>query len=91
MPSSAMKVLVLLAALVVSPLFAAPEFDEQNQQITTKKKADNPKKPATGKNAANGEKVKTEDRMSTRGLKPPPKDSDKDKDKTAKPDPPPKP
>jgi hypothetical protein len=40
-------------------------------------KADNPKKPAAKKNASS-EKVKTEDRMSTRGLTPP-KDKDSDK------------
>lgn len=97
MPSSAIKVLVLLAVMLVSPVFAAPrplaDTDDQSSTTATKKTANNPKKPATGKTAGSGDKVKTEDRMSTRGLKPPPKDAPagKDKDKTAKPDAPPKP
>ena len=43
-----------------------------------------PKKPAEAKNNSDPDKVKTDERMSTRGLKPPPKDADKDK--TTKPD-----
>ena len=50
----------------------------QGTSKTTKKSSPNPKKTTSTKNEAEGDKVKTDDRLSTRGLKPPPKDADKD-------------
>jgi hypothetical protein len=63
---------------------ATGPLDDQSSTTSTKKQADNPKKPSKSKNPSATEKVKTEDRMSTRGLKPPPKDAESDK--PAKPD-----
>ena len=57
----------------------------QGASKTTKKSSTNPKKATSTKNAADGDKVKTDDRLSTRGLKPAPKDAD-----TGKPATPPK-
>lgn len=57
----------------------SPSYDDQTATASNKKQADNPKKPTQSKNPKATEKVKTDDRMSTRGLKPPPKDESKDK------------
>jgi hypothetical protein len=58
--------------------------DDQSTSSATKKTTANPKKPAAAKSTTDADKIKTDERMSTRGLKPPPKDADKEK--TAKPD-----
>ena len=58
----------------------APKDD--SKATTTKKAGTNPKKPAeAAKNSGDPDKVKTDERMSTRGLKPPPKDDKKSPDK----------
>ena len=84
---------VLLGLFCVSVVFgqamlastaATGPLDDQSSTTSTKKQADNPKKPSKAKDPKATEKVKTDDRMSTRGLKPPPKDADSAK--PAKPD-----
>jgi len=67
---------------LASPLAVLAE--DQNSTAAAKKNAENPKKPSKAKDPKGTEKAKTDDRMSTRGLKPPPKDTDSDK--PAKPD-----
>jgi hypothetical protein len=69
--------LVFGQILLASPLAVLAE--DQNPTAATKKNADNPKKPSKAKDPKATEKAKTDDRMSTRGLKPPPKDADSDK------------
>jgi hypothetical protein len=71
---------LLSGNIVASP---RPGFAPDDQNNTTKKSTANPKKPAA-KSSGDADKIKTDDRMSTRGLKPPPKDADKDK--SAKPE-----
>ncbi len=72
-------------------LAADQQQPDQNAKKTTttttkKKAATNPKKPATAAtNTSDADKVKTDERMSTRGLTPP-KQTDQDKNKTSKPD-----
>lgn len=85
-----------LAALTICATLAAAQSQNQQTQSTTTKKSTstkkpsaNPKKPAEAKNSGDPDKVKIEERMSTRGLKPPPKDAGKGK--PAKPESPPKP
>lgn len=81
-------VLVAMTVLLVTALGASPQPnaapDDQSTSSATKKTTGNPKKPAAAKSTTDADKIKTDERMSTRGLKPPPKDADKDK--TAKPD-----
>jgi len=82
-------VVILFGQSMMASPNPRPSFDDQTSGTTaTKKQADNPKKPTQAKNPSAAEKVKTDDRMSTRGLKPPPKDADKDKNTKpdAKPD-----
>jgi hypothetical protein len=75
------RTLLLLAAsaLLICNAVASPGFAPDDQNNSTKKSTANPKKPAASKNSGEADKIKTDDRMSTRGLKPPPKDADKDK------------
>src|ERR1022692_1839816 len=61
-----------------------PVLQDQGTANATKKSTANPKKPAAAKSTTDADKIKTDERMSTRGLKPPSKDADKDKN--AKPD-----
>jgi hypothetical protein len=69
---------MLAISVGASPL-PNPVPDDQSTSSATKKAAANPKKPAAAKSTADADKIKTDERMSTRGLKPPPKDADKDK------------
>lgn len=78
----------LLAALLPFAAMAADQ-PKENKKTTTKKAAGNSKKPAEAKDNAEADKVKTDERMSTRSLKPPQKTTGSDQ--TAKPDNPPKP
>ncbi|HZD31975.1 MAG TPA: hypothetical protein VE779_09995 [Candidatus Angelobacter sp.] len=83
MPRSAFACSLLAIALLemaaaASPL-PFPASDDQSSGTAAKKQADNPKKPTQAKDPKATEKVKTDDRMSTRGLKPPPKTAEKDK------------
>jgi hypothetical protein len=82
---------LLLAAMTALPAISVgasplpvPVLDDQSTSSATKKTTANPKKPAAAKSTTDADKIKTDERMSTRGLKPPPKDANKDK--TAKPD-----
>ena len=77
-----------LAALVLSSMLVAAQSQNQQTQSsatntkkssTTKKAAANPKKPAEAKDTGDPDKVKTDERMSTRGLKPKKTDQDKQK------------
>ena len=81
--------LVSVSALLAISVAASPlpnaALDDQTANSTTKKTPANPKKPAAKKSTTDADKIKTDERMSTRGLKPPSKDVDKDKN--AKPDP----
>jgi len=91
MAKSVLAVCLLCLALLTSAMMASPAPllapDDQTSTTSTKKQADNPKKPTQARNTNATEKAKTDDRMSTRGLKPPPKEDDKaSKDKAAKPD-----
>jgi hypothetical protein len=74
---------VLLAGSLIATPAAASVTDDQNSSTPPKQAAANPKKPSTAKSGNDSAKVKTDERMSTRGLKPPPKDADKN----PKPDP----
>jgi hypothetical protein len=74
---------VLVASIAASPLTNQASQD-QTANSATKKSTANPKKPAAAKTTTDADKIKTDERMSTRGLKPPSKDADKDKN--AKPD-----
>lgn len=67
----------LTTCVVASPVPNAVP-DDQSTSKTATKTTTNPKKPAA-KSASEPDKIKTDERMSTRGLKPPPKDADKDK------------
>ncbi len=80
-----MTVSACLAASVAASPGPSLSSDDQNTSTATKKPATNPKKPAA-KSASEPDKIKTDERMSTRGLKPPPKDADKDKKPPASPD-----
>jgi hypothetical protein len=72
-------------ALAQSPNQPTQSTKDDNKNTTAKKAGANPKKPAeSAKNNGDADKVKTDERMSTRGLKPPPKDN-ADKDKSANP------
>jgi len=89
MAKSMLAGVLLVATVFGQTVLASPvprlAFDEQSAGNSNKKQADNPKKPSKAKDPKATEKVKTDDRMSTRGLKPPPKDADSDKPAT-KPD-----
>ena len=61
----------------------SPGFKPDDQNSSTKKTTANPKKPAA-KNSGESDKIKTDDRMSTRGLKPHPKEADKSTKSDAK-------
>ena len=80
--------LVSVSALLAFSVAASPlpnaALDDQTATNATKKTTANPKKPAAKKSTTDADKIKTDERMSTRGLKPPSKDVDKDK--SAKPD-----
>jgi hypothetical protein len=82
MASRIARALCLFAAfyLPVEPLvaYALPGLGVEDQEKTPKKATANPKKPAA-KNSGESDKIKTDDRMSTRGLKPPAKDADSSK------------
>ena len=77
-PLALMTVSVCLTASIAASPVSSASPDDQNASTTTKKTAPNPKKPAA-KSASEPDKIKTDERMSTRGLKPPPKDADKGK------------
>lgn len=74
----------LLAISVAASPVSNAALDDQTTTNATKKTTANPKKPAAKKSTADADKIKTDERMSTRGLKPPAKDADHDKN--AKPD-----
>jgi hypothetical protein len=75
---------VLLAISVGAWPLSNPVPQDQGTANATKKSTANPKKPAAAKSTTDADKIKTDERMSTRGLKPPAKTADKDKN--AKPD-----
>jgi len=77
--SSIATLILLVSPNVASPLPGPPQQD-QTTNNPPKKPAANPKKAASTKSSTDGDKVKTDERMSTRGLKPPPKDSSASKD-----------
>jgi hypothetical protein len=70
---------VALAQSQNQPSQSQSSQDSKTSKAPSTKKAANPKKPAEAKNGGDPDKVKTDERMSTRGLKPPPKEDDKQK------------
>ena len=80
-----LTVICILSAMSTGVSQTTTPPANQDTSKTTKKSSTNPKKATSTKSDTEGDKVKTDDRLSTRGLKPPPKDASKDanKDKPA--------